>query len=254
MREYEIWDDINFYILIVILALQAYVTHKEMNKFLKFRTFSQALVLFFNYLHLVKLLADRLLLMIFSTLAIEFNLQRDFPSGAFSKIDKRYEDRYALFFIYVIKFGNALLMVSLPLIFFFKIRFQLFMTVSLPRFFLSIQQVLQLIFIFTTIFISLYYSFTIMDSMRYFLGDLQEDTVISTNLVSVEYFVRIMKFINGVARILMFSLIAMITIVMFHFLGTTIARIDSQSTNNVELEKYRNLASLLLEDTSFLQT
>jgi hypothetical protein len=93
-----------------------------------------------------------------------------------------------------------------------------------------------------------------MDSMRYFLGDLQEDSVENDGLRKVEYFVRVMKFFNGVVRIMMFSLISMVIIVMFHFLGTTIARVDSQATNNVELEKYRNLASLLLEDTSFLQT
>lgn len=66
MREYESWDDINFGIYIFLLAIQCYVTHKEMNKFLKIRTFTQALVLFFNYLHIVKLLADKLLLTIFT--------------------------------------------------------------------------------------------------------------------------------------------------------------------------------------------
>jgi hypothetical protein len=90
--------------------------------------------------------------------------------------------------------------------------------------------------------------------MRYFLGDLQEEYVALKELHYVEYFVRVMRLINSFARIIMFGLIGMIIIVMFHFLGTTIARVDSQSTNNVELEKYRNLASLLLEDTSFLQT
>lgn len=142
-----------------------------MNKFLKIRTFSQALVLFFNYLHIIKLLADKLLLKIFSDVVIDFSLQRDFPSGTFNNIDKRYQDRYALFYIYVIKYGNALLMVTLPLIFFFKIRFQMFMTVSLPRFFLTSQQVLQLIFIFSAIYVCLFYSYTIMDTMRYTLGD-----------------------------------------------------------------------------------
>lgn len=65
---------------------------------------------------------------------------------------------------------------------------------------------------------------------------------------------RIIRFFNSIFRGLMFSIISMVVIVMFQFLGTTITRVDSQSTNNVELEKYRNLASLLLEDTSFLQT
>ena len=88
--------------------------------------------------------------------------------------------------------------------------------------------------------------------MRYLLGDLQEDYIETDNLYYVEQFVRYMKFMNAIFRTLMFSLIAMIGIVMFLFLGTTITRADSQSTNNVELEKYRNLASLLLEDTSFL--
>jgi len=145
-------------------------------------------------------------------------------------------------------------MVTLPLIFFFKIRFQMFMTVSLPRFFLTSQQVLQLIFIFSAIYVCLFYSYTIMDSMRYNLGDLQEDSVKTDTLRSVELFVRIIRFLNSIFRGLMFSIISMVVIVMFQFLGTTITRVDSQSTNNVELEKYRNLASLLLEDTSFLQT
>jgi hypothetical protein len=93
-----------------------------------------------------------------------------------------------------------------------------------------------------------------MDSMRYTLGDEQEDSVKTDTLRSVELFVRIIRFLNSIFRGLMFSIISMVVIVMFQFLGTTITRADSQSTNNVELEKYRNLASLLLEDTSFLQT
>ncbi len=108
-----------------------------MNKFLKNRSFSQLHVLLFNYLQIIKLLADKLLLTIFSRIVLDFNLQRDFPEGFFDRVDKRYQDRYAIFYIYIIKFGNALLMITLPLIFFYKIRFQLFITVSLPRFFMA---------------------------------------------------------------------------------------------------------------------
>lgn len=63
--------------------------------------------------------------------------------------------------------------------------------------------------------------------MRYLLGDLQEDTIKTDSLKYVEGFVRIMKIFNTIFRTLMFSLISMIVIVMFHFLGTTISRVDS---------------------------
>lgn len=66
-----------------------------------------------------------------------------------------------------------------------------------------------------------------MDTMRYLLGDLQEDTIKTDSLKYVEGFVRIMKIFNTIFRTLMFSLISMIVIVMFHFLGTTISRVDS---------------------------
>jgi hypothetical protein len=139
METYIYWDDINFFTQLFLLAIQTYVTYKEMKKFLKIRTFTQFVVLFFNYMHIVKLIFDRYLLFKFKAIILFYNLQVDFADGTFNKVDKRYEDRYANFFIYIIKFGNSILMITLPLIFFYKIRFQMFMTLSLPRFFMAAQ-------------------------------------------------------------------------------------------------------------------
>jgi len=40
MRDFEYWDDFNFGLQVLLLIIQCYVTHKEMNKFLKIRTFT----------------------------------------------------------------------------------------------------------------------------------------------------------------------------------------------------------------------
>jgi hypothetical protein len=75
----------------------------------------------------------------------------------------------------IIRAGNALMFVSLPLMFFYKIRFLPRVTQYVPRFFLAQKAILQIILIFMGIFSFLNYAYTILEDMKYNLGNTEKE-------------------------------------------------------------------------------
>ncbi len=137
-----------------------------------------------------------------------------------SNFDLRYEDRYAMFNIYIIRAGNAFMLITLPLIFFYKIRFLPKMNQYVPRFFLSLKAILPITMILFSIFAFLYYAYTILTKdLSYNLGDTEKDLPDDDEHF---YFVRIMDYINLVYRSIFEIIVILIVALFFQFIGSSI--------------------------------
>ncbi len=63
---------------------------------------------------------------------------------------------------------------------------------------------------------------SIVDSMHYSLGDQQEDTVNDHSLAGMEHFIRIISYANLLISLSITTVIFMVGLVIFHFIGITI--------------------------------
>jgi uncharacterized protein YpmB len=116
----------------------------------------------------------------------------------------------------IIRAGNALMFVSLPLIFFYKIRFYHIVTQYVPRFFLAQKAILQIILIFMGIFSFLYYAYSILEDMRYNLGNTEKELPKDKRNENLDYifsFVRVVDYFNLIYRhVFMVVIIAISTL------------------------------------------
>ena len=106
-----------------MIIIQVFLTLYEMNCYLRVSGFVGLALVIFNFINLVKVGSDKYFLTMFKKYALRYNLQADLTSDYTPEFDLRYKDRYAMFFIMIIRAGNAFMFITLPLIFFYKIRF-----------------------------------------------------------------------------------------------------------------------------------
>ena len=74
--------------------------------------------------------------------------------------------------IFIIKATNSFFMVTLPMQVLYKVRYIPSMSIYLPKFFIAIQQIKGLIYIFITFTFSFLFSYTIMTVLDFRMGEL----------------------------------------------------------------------------------
>jgi hypothetical protein len=74
--------------------------------------------------------------------------------------------------IFIIKATNSFFMVALPMQFLYNVRYLPGMTIYLPKFFIAIQQIKGLIFIFITFTFSFLLSYSILTVLDFKMGSL----------------------------------------------------------------------------------
>jgi hypothetical protein len=176
-------------------------------------------------------------------------LQADLTEDYRDKIDRRYKDRYAMFYVMIIRAGNAFMFITLPLIFFYKVRFLPQMSQYVPRFFLAQKAILQITLIFMGIFSFLNYAYSILEDMKYNLGNTEKEVPIEIDWIFE--FIRWMDYFNLVYRHILIVAIIAICVLFFQFIGSSMAKADSQASKELELHKYLNLAKLM-DENNFL--
>jgi hypothetical protein len=118
-----------------------------------------------------------------------------------------------MFYIMIIRAGNALMFVSLPLIFFYKIRFFHIVSQYVPRFFLAQKAILQIILIFMGIFSFLFYAYSILEDMRYNLGNTEKELPKDDKFIF--NFVRVVDYFNLIYRHVFLVVIIAISTLFF---------------------------------------
>ncbi len=177
------------------------ITYVEFRSLLRINRFSSYAIFLFNLINLAKVASDQLFLFLFQYTTVKYNLQADLTEDYRDNIDRRYKDRLAMFFIMIIRAGNALMFISLPLIFFYKIRFLPGLSHYVPRFFLALKSILQIILIFMTIFSFLSLADGILDGMKYHLGNTEKERPPKeSENIGIFNFVRVMDYVNLIYR------------------------------------------------------
>ncbi len=82
-------------------------------------------------------------------------------------LQKEFYIRAAASWIFIIKGGNAFLMISLPLILLYEWRFHPFISVHIPRFFLVLSSIFQLLMFSVFMSSILYFSYNIISVLTY---------------------------------------------------------------------------------------
>ena len=86
---------------------------------------------------------------------------------SYKEIDKKYLDRYNMINVMIIRGGNAFMLITLPLLLFYMIRFLPIMNQNVPRFFIALKAILPITFFFMIIAIFLRYTYDILGSMAF---------------------------------------------------------------------------------------
>lgn len=137
--------------------MQFFITLYEVKRYERMDGAQGLMIILFNILHLLKLITDILLLFLFRIWFLRYNLQSEHLDedywhitdlDTYQSVDKEYLMRAAGSWIFIIKGGNAFLMISLPLILLYKWRFHPFISVYIPRFFLVLSSLAQLLIFF----------------------------------------------------------------------------------------------------------
>jgi hypothetical protein len=155
-----------------------------------------------------------------------------------------------MFFIQTIRAGNAFMLITLPLIFFYKIRFLPFVNLYVPRFFLALSAIFPLVTIFMGLYAFMLYAQGILDDMRYSLGNTEKDftTPKYQDLFSL---IRVLDYVNLSYRSCFGLIITTINVMFFQYIGASMSKADSKATKDLQLQRYMNLAKLMIEN-SFL--
>ena len=141
------------------------------------------------------------------------------------------------------------MLISLPLIFFYKIRFIPSMNQYVPRFFLALKAILQFVAISVGIYAFLIYAYNILNSsMSYNLGDTEKDFPDFSRFQEQFNFVRVADYINLSFRESLKLIITAIVALFFLFVGSSMTKADSQAAKDLNLQKYLNLAHLMNEN------
>lgn len=195
---------------------------------------SSMVVFIFNIINLVKLGTDKYFLTLFENVVYDYNLQADLTLDYTTKIDRRYQDRYAMFYIQTIRAGNAFMLITLPLIFFYKIRFLPFVNLYVPRFFLALSAIFPLTMIFMVLYAFLLYAQGILGDMRYGLGNTEKDFV-TAPYESLFGLIRILDYVNLMYRSIFGLIITTISVMFFQYIGASMSKADSKATKDLQL-------------------
>lgn len=106
------------------------------------------------------------------------------------------------------------MLITLPLIFFYKIRFLPFVNLYVPRFFLALSAIFPLTMIFLVLYAFLTYAQGILDDMKYGLGNTEKDFT-STPYLSLFGLIRILDYVNLTYRSVFTLIITAISVMFF---------------------------------------
>ena len=103
----------------------------------------------------------------------QYFLAKDFSeSGANKKIDNEWAYRIVSIQIFINKATNSFFMVTLPMQLLYKVRYLPGMSIYLPKFFIAIQQIKDLVFIFIIFTFSFLLSYSILTVLDFRMGSL----------------------------------------------------------------------------------
>jgi len=92
--------------------------------------------------------------------------------GDNTKIDKEWAYRIVSIPIFFIKATNSFFIVTLPMQLLYKVRYLPGMSIYLPKFFIAIQQIKDLVFIFIIFTFSFLFSYSILTVLDFRMGSL----------------------------------------------------------------------------------
>lgn len=92
-------DETVFILQLILFLTQIFLTHYELKRYLQVPSMSSMVVFIFNIINLVKLGTDKYFLTLFQDVVYDYNLQADLGIDYTTQIDRRYQDRYAMFYI-----------------------------------------------------------------------------------------------------------------------------------------------------------
>jgi hypothetical protein len=141
----------------------------------------------------------------------------------------------AMFYIFIIRAGNAFMCTTLPLILFYKIRFLPFVNLYVPRFFLALAAIFPIAMIFTGIYAFLIFAHSILtNDLKYNLGNTEKDFVTPT-YDSIFLFIRSFDYVNLAYRSIFDILVTAISVLFFCYIGASMTKADSKATKDLEL-------------------
>ena len=142
------------------------------------------------------------------------------------------------------------MLITLPLIFFYKIRFLPFVNLYVPRFFLALSAIFPLTMIFMVLYAFLLYAQGILGDMRYGLGNTEKEFV-TPPYESLFGLIRVLDYVNLMYRSIFGLIITTISVMFFQYIGASMSKADSKATKDLQLQRFMNLAKLMIEN-SFL--
>jgi hypothetical protein len=213
-------DEAVFSFEIILFLIQIFLTHYELRRYLQVPTFSSMIVFIFNIINLIKLGTDKYLLLMFQSGVYQYNLQADLGNDYTTNVDRRYQDRYAMFYVQMIRAGNAFMLITLPLIFFYKIRFLPFVNLYVPRFFLALSAIFPLVTIFMVLYAFMIYAQGILDDMKYSLGNTEKDFT-TPQYADLFSLIRVLDYVNLSYRSGFGLIIITINVMFFQYIGAS---------------------------------
>jgi hypothetical protein len=147
--------------------------------------------------------------------------------------------------IFIIKGGNAFLMISLPLILLYKWRFHPFISVYIPRFFLVLSSLAQLLIFFVILSMMLQYSQSILSVLSYSTPSNDADKLTVGEVI--KDYVDWIGFLNTFYRESMLIGINAVLVCIMLYGAAVIIKADVQASKNFTAQKYINLAKLIYE-------
>ena len=138
--------------------------------YLKNRKISTLAITIFNTINLLKLFLDIVYYYAFIDNREQYLKLFNLPGITIT--DKNYLDRFIMMNIMVIRGGNAFMFITLPLIFFYMIRFLPQMNQNVPRFFIALKSILPITLIFMIIGFFLRYAYGILGNMSFYVENI----------------------------------------------------------------------------------
>jgi hypothetical protein len=124
--------------------------------------------------------------------------------------------------------------ITLPLIFFYKIRFLPFVNLYVPRFFLALAAIFPLAMIFMGLYAFLLYAQGILGDMSYKLGNTEADFV-SPPYNSLFSLIRVLDYVNLMYRSVFNLIITTISVLFFCYVGASMTKADTKATKDLQL-------------------
>jgi hypothetical protein len=101
------------------------------------------------------------------------NYKDSSPDEQIEQIENQWANRIVSIPIFIIKASNSFFMVVLPMQILYKVRYLPGMSIYLPKFFIAIQEIKDLVLIFITFAFSFLFSYSILTVLDFRMGSLE---------------------------------------------------------------------------------